>query len=129
MNARAVTLETLVREAAAYKENGWRLVTMTCAPLADGRLDLLYHFDKDLTLEHLRLTVERGAEVPSLCPVHAAAYLVENEVQDQFGLTFAGLAPDFRGGLMLEPEVRLSPLAAYSVKTPGTGSETGKEGE
>ncbi len=118
MNARQVTLETLVREAAQYKEAGFRLVTMTCAPLSDGRLDLLYHFDKDLVMEHLRLTVDRGVEVPSLCAMHEGAYLVENEIQDQFGPRFTGLAPDFGGGLMLEPKVRLSPLAAYTVASP-----------
>ena len=130
MNATPVTLADLPDEAARRKERGWRLVTVTCVPVPDGNLDLLYHFDRDLVLEHLRLTVERGAEVPSLTPVHPGAYLVENEIQDQFGLRFAGLAPDFQGGLMLEPEVRLSPLAAYTATPPPAAPPVPtKEGE
>lgn len=127
MKATAIPLSALAEESARRAAEGWRLVTATCVPLSGGELDLIYHFDKDLCMEQVRVTVARDTQLPSLTPDHAGAYLVENEMQDQFGLRFAGLAPDFGGCLLLEPEMRLSPLAAYSVT--GTAPAPGKEGE
>jgi len=115
MIAQTIDLPGLADESARRAADGWRLVTVTCVPLPDTNLDLIYHFDKNLTMEQVRLTVPRGTTLPSLTPDHPGAYMVENEMQDQFGLRFTGLAPDFGGHMLLEPEARLSPLAAYSV--------------
>ncbi|BCS89918.1 NADH-quinone oxidoreductase subunit C [Pseudodesulfovibrio sediminis] len=115
MNAETISLSELGAESARRATEGWRLVTATCVPLKDGDIDLIYHFDRDLVMEQVRLTVARDAELPSLNPDHPGAYLVENEIQDQFGLRFSGLTPDFGGQMFLEPEARLSPMAAYTV--------------
>lgn len=121
MNAAIITMQDLPAEAMSRAAKGWRLVTLTCVPLAgEGEgLDLLYHFDKDLLMEQVRLTVPRGAEVPSITGSHPGAYLVENEIQDQFGLRFSGLAPNFEGALLLQPGQRLSPLATFNIKEKG----------
>jgi hypothetical protein len=116
VNAPDITLKELPAEAARRAAQGWRFVTATCVPLPDGGIDLLYHFDRELALEQVRLTVACGAEVPSITPDHPGAYLVENEIQGQFGLRFSGLAPDFGGSLLLEPGQRLSPLASCEVR-------------
>lgn len=115
LTIQGLALQDLAGEAARRKEQGWRLVTISCVPRTDGQVDLLYHFDKDLVMETLGLQVPGRSRLPSLAPVYPGAYLVENEIQDQFGLVFDGLTPDFKGGLLLQPEARLSPLAAYSV--------------
>ncbi|UCF90851.1 MAG: NADH-quinone oxidoreductase subunit C [Desulfobacterales bacterium] len=112
----AVGPETLVREAAQAKVDGYRLVTLSCVELDAETVDILYHFDKDLTLKHLRLTVPKGTPVPSISAVHWAAFLAENEIQDLFGLHFTGLAVDYEGTLYLEDEVRRTPFCRYSIR-------------
>ncbi|MBU1247380.1 MAG: NADH-quinone oxidoreductase subunit C [Proteobacteria bacterium] len=115
MKATTIFRTELSAESLRRASGGWRLVTATCVPLKDGDLDLIYHFDKNLVMEQVRFTVPRGSVLPSLTQDHPGAYLVENEMQDQFGLRFTGLAPDFGGHMFLEPEARLSPLAAYTI--------------
>ncbi|MEJ5360120.1 MAG: NADH-quinone oxidoreductase subunit C [Desulfobacterales bacterium] len=107
---RAITLESLLAEVARLKAEGWRFVTLTASELDAERLELLYHFDRELRLQHLRAAVAKTAEVPSISPVFFAAALVENEVQDLFGLRFTGLLLDFRGRLYLEEESPMPPF-------------------
>ena len=110
-----ITKETLVAEVLQLKNAGWRIVTATCVDLNENEFDLLYHFDKDLAMEHLRLTVPKGAPVPSISGVYLAAFLVENEIQDQFGLCFDGLALNFANHLYLDDEVATTPFCKFGV--------------
>ncbi|MCU0562080.1 MAG: NADH-quinone oxidoreductase subunit C [Desulfobacterales bacterium] len=111
-----VTRETLVREVAKLKVDGYRLVTLSCTEIDAGALDLLYHFDKDLTLTHLRLAAAKRASVPSISPVYFAALLIENEIQDLFGLRFEGLVVDYQGTLYLEQEALKTPFCRFSLR-------------
>jgi ech hydrogenase subunit D len=113
----AVSAEALVGEVARLKVLGYRLVTLSCTELDADTLDVLYHFDKDLGLKHLRLTAPKSAAVPSISPVYFAALLVENEIQDFFGLRFEGLAVDFQGMLYLEEEALKTPYCRFSLRT------------
>lgn len=123
---RSIALESLLAEVARLKAEGWRFVTLTASELDAERLDLLYHFDRELQLQHLRTAVAKTAEVPSISPVFFAAALVENEVQDLFGLRFAGLLLDFRGRLYLEEESPTSPFCrgGCEAKAPPDGGES-----
>jgi ech hydrogenase subunit D len=112
-----VSAEALVGEAATLKVLGYRLVTLTCTEIDADTLDILYHFDKDLRLKHLRLTAPKSAAVPSISPVYFAALLVENEIQDFFGLRFEGLAVDYGGTLYLEEEAIKTPYCRFSLRT------------
>ncbi len=47
-----INLDNLIGAVAAKRAAGYRFVTITCSDLGDA-FDLLYHFDKDLTLENL----------------------------------------------------------------------------
>lgn len=107
---RSVPVEALLAEVARLKAEGWRLVTLTASELDAERLDLLYHFDRELRLQHLRVAVAKREAAPSISPVFLSAALVENEIQDLFGLRFAGLLLDFGGGFYREPE---SPAAPF----------------
>jgi ech hydrogenase subunit D len=78
-------------------------------------MELLYHFDKDLKDRHLRMKIAKGASVPSISPVYFAAFLIENEIEDQFGVKFDGLVLDFGGTLYLEEEVMRTPFCKYGV--------------
>jgi ech hydrogenase subunit D len=112
----AVSADTILGEAAKSKAEGYRLVTLTCVELDETSVDLLYHFDRDFELRHLRLTVAKDALLPSISPVYFAAFLVENEIQDLFGLRFQGLVVDYGRTLYFDEEVREAPFCRFVVK-------------
>jgi ech hydrogenase subunit D len=114
-----VTPDMLVGEAAKRKVAGCRLVTLTCVEIDPDTVDILYHFDKDLALTHLRLTVAKTASVPSISAVYFAALLAENEIQDLFGLRFSGLVVDYQGTLYLEEEAVRTPYCRLSLRSGG----------
>jgi len=124
-----VTPETVVAEVAKIKVDGYRLITMSCVDLDEEKVDLLYHFDKDLKEKHLRMTVAKKAPVPSISPVYFAAFLIENEIEDQFGLKFDGLVLDFGGTLYLEEEVMRTPFCKYGVVRKGAEGQSAAAAE
>jgi ech hydrogenase subunit D len=111
LDAIAVTPRDLVGETAKLKAEGYRLITLSCVELDQGMVDLLYHFDRNLELKHLRMSVSRSSPVPSISSVYFAAFLAENEIQDLFGLRFEGLAIDYKGTFYLDEEVKSVPFA------------------
>ncbi len=111
----SVTPETVVSQTLDMKKKGYRLVTLSCVELDADTLDILYHFDKDLDLMHLRLTAPKNKAVPSISSVYFASFLVENEIQDQFGIRFEGLVLDYDRTLYLEEEVRDAPCCRIAV--------------
>jgi ech hydrogenase subunit D len=117
MSAEIVSVrpQDLVGEAARIKVEGYRLVTISCVAVDAQAIDILYHFDKGLTLKHFRVTVAKDSSVPSISAVYAAAFLVENEIQDLFGIAFDGLVVDYRRTLYLEAEVKVTPFCRYTA--------------
>ena len=111
----AISPENVVGETAKMKVEGYRFVTLSCVELDETTVDILYHFDRELQLKHLRLTVPKDFPVPSISPVYFAAFLVENEIQDLFGIRFQGLAIDYDRTLYLEAEVKKTPFCKYVV--------------
>ena len=110
-NVRSVTAQDLVDEVRALLDKGHRLVTLSCVEPEPGRLEILYHFDLDLALCHLRLDLGQGGrQAPSVTPACPAAFVAENEVQDMFGVAFTGLSPDLGGRLYLDPEAPKAPM-------------------
>lgn len=114
-NETTITPQTLVAEVEAKKADGWRLITATCNELSETECELIYHFDKDLEMTHLRMTVSKEGQVPSISGVFFAALLIENEVQDQFGLCFEGLVVNFGNHLYLDEEVQRTPFCKFGV--------------
>jgi ech hydrogenase subunit D len=112
-----VGADALVGEVAKLKVQGYRLVTLSCTEIDASAVDILYHFDKGLSLRHLRLTAAKTTLLPSISPVFFAALLVENEIQDFFGLRFDGLVVDYRGTLYLEEEALKTPYCRFSLRT------------
>ncbi|MEJ5364891.1 MAG: NADH-quinone oxidoreductase subunit C [Desulfosoma sp.] len=115
MEAIAVSPEHVVGACAERKAAGYRFVTMTCVAVDEHMLDVLYHFDKDMELEHLRLRIPKDSCVPSITPVFFAAFLVENEIQDLFGLRFCGLAIDYKHSLYLDEAAPKAPFCKGAV--------------
>jgi ech hydrogenase subunit D len=118
----------IIGETAKLKVEGYRLVTLSCIERDANQVDILYHFDKDYHLKHLRLTVPKDVPVPSISPVYFAAFLVENEIQDLFGIRFQGLAIDYDRTLYLAEDVRTAPFCKYVVvDTPVTQESSSGE--
>lgn len=125
IEANEVTLDNLLNEVKYYHDNGYRLVTTTCVDLGD-KFDILYHFDKDLKLKNLRLTIDKGVTLPSISSIYFCAVLPENEMQDMFGLKVEGLAVDYGGKLLLGEESPLSPMAHIQVVKKEGGDNAGQ---
>jgi len=117
-----VGIDNLLGETAGIKVAGYRFVTMSCTALDEGRFDILYHFDRGLELKHLRLTATGDLAIPSISSIYFAAFLVENEIQDLFGLRFKGLAVDYERTLYLDGATRITPFCKYTVS--GSSGET-----
>jgi len=117
LEAHPLSLKNLGKEIDNMKSNGWRFVTITCVEIDENSVELLYHFDKDLELYHFRVSALKKDPVPSISPIFFAAFLVENEIIDLFGLSFTDLVLDFGGTLYLDDsEVASTPLCKYGIK-------------
>ncbi|QGY38881.1 NADH-quinone oxidoreductase subunit C [Pseudodesulfovibrio cashew] len=107
-----VTADTLVSEVMKLKNDGQRLVTYSTYQADEKTIGILYHFDKNLEVTHLRLEADMGKPIPSISGVLFAALLVENEIRDQWDVKFDGLVLDFNRSLLLDPEVTQVPLVS-----------------
>ena len=114
-NISSITTDEIVPAAERMKQAGYRLVTLTAVDLDERAVDLIYHFDRERVMNHFRVNVSKGRPVPSISGVYFAAVLVENEIQDQFGLRFDGLALDYDAGLYLEKEAGRTPFCKYGI--------------
>ena len=112
----SVSPDILVGEVAKIKVAGFRLVTISCVDRDGSDAHLFYHFDKNLTMKHLSLTAPSDSPIPSISSVYWAAFLVENEIQDLFGIRFDGLAPDYERTLYLDQEVKGIPFRKQTAE-------------
>jgi NADH:ubiquinone oxidoreductase subunit C len=111
-----VLLGDLHARVAAARERGLRFVTATCLDGGES-YEIYYHFADGDGLTHLRLVVAKGVEVPSISGVYFAAFLVENEIKELFGVPISGLAIDYKGRLLLTDG---GPVAPMLKTKPGT---------
>jgi len=65
-NVQNISVESLLRYVQDMLFNGYRFITATSVDNGDGTVDVLYHFDKDLEMKHLRITVNKQEEIPSI---------------------------------------------------------------
>ncbi|MBK9138173.1 MAG: NADH-quinone oxidoreductase subunit C [Verrucomicrobia bacterium] len=110
--AKTVTPDNLLHEVAVLRQQGYRLVTLTCLDQGTGHT-VYYHFDKAYQPLHLRLEIPDGQELCSVSSLYPAAMIVENEIKDHFGVKFTGLALDFQGRLMLTEAAPKTPMNRF----------------
>ena len=110
-----IASDALKAEVLKLKADGYRFVTMTCVDLDADNVDLIYAFDRDLEMVHYRLKQPKAQPALSISDILFTAFLVENEIQDQFGICFEGLVLNFENYLYLEKEVGRTPFCKYSV--------------
>lgn len=91
------------------KQSKARFITMTCVDLID-QFDLIYSFDINDEMIHYRVKAEKDRPFPSVTGVYTCAFPVENEIQDQFGLRFDGLHPDYDGHFILSRDAPVTPM-------------------
>ncbi len=123
LTARPVTTENLLHEVALLKQQGCRLITLTCLDTGDGH-DVIYHFAKKYDEFHLRKHVAPGATLISISTIYPCAMIVENEIKDHFGVPVTGLPIDFQGRLMLSENAPRAPMNKrcgmdIDARTPG----------
>lgn len=87
----------LVKRAEEYRNGGWCLSQIHCTKTKDGKCELIYTFEKDYIIEHLRLVLEDSNIINSISGIYAYAYIYENEIKDLFGVDIAGINIDFKG--------------------------------
>ncbi|HJJ63603.1 MAG: NADH-quinone oxidoreductase subunit C [Methanocorpusculum sp.] len=97
MEVMQIAVSEVEKTAAEMKNQGYRLVVMTCTPAVGGGFDITYSFDKDLALKHFRITMPAESEIPSICGSFAGAFVYENEIHDLYGFVFNGMTIDFKG--------------------------------
>jgi ech hydrogenase subunit D len=114
-NCIEISKDQLLEETQKMVYNDYRFVTATCVDLGDGRLDVLYHFDKDLELKNYRITVDKGEEVPSISKIFFCALLVENEMKELFGLNVTNIAIDYGGHMLLSDDDLKAPMSKQQI--------------
>lgn len=118
-NTTDVTIASLVGEVAIRMGQKYRFVTLTCLDGGEHH-EIFYHFDRDYELSNLRLLLPKGTVLPSITGVCMAAVIVENELQDLFGITVRDLAIDYKGKLLLTEGVPGAPLNKTRAADAGT---------
>jgi len=96
MEVTMMNLSEIQKIAGNMKNDGYRLVVITCTPNED-KYDITYSFDKNTQLKHFRITLPEDSEVPSICPSYSGAFVYENEIHDLYGFRFKGMSIDFNG--------------------------------
>lgn len=93
-----INLQDLLTQVKELREKKYRLVSISCTQVEE-KFELLYTFDLNLSLKHLKIIVAKDTPIPSLTCIYEGAFLLENEIQYQFGLSFAKLNIDYKGQL------------------------------
>ena len=94
-----IPVQALLEKVGEMRKQAYRLVQISATRLPD-QLELTYSFDLDGRLVNFRLHIpDSNLRVPSISSIYWCAFLYENEIHDLFGISFDGLALDFKGHL------------------------------
>lgn len=114
-----ITLEDQISKIAALIPQGYRLVTMTAVDCGES-FDIYYHFDRNYEMCNLKLELAKGTDLPSISGVCPCAFVIENEIQDLFGITITGQALDFCKHFILDEDAPEKPFC----RVPGVSVST-----
>lgn len=96
-----ISVQDLLGETVKIKNDGYRLVAVTCT--SRGGMELTYSFDKEHELLNLRIITDTETEVPSISVIYPYSFLYENEIKELFGVKLTGIKPDFHDTLYKIP--------------------------
>ncbi len=91
--------ENLIPSIRERSEDGWRLVQIGCAQVEE-MFEITYSFDRNLEMEHLRISIGSEQEISSISLVYLAAFVYENEIADLYGIPIRGIAIDYKGNFI-----------------------------
>ncbi|HJJ56338.1 MAG TPA: NADH-quinone oxidoreductase subunit C [Methanocorpusculum sp.] len=98
MDITSISLTDIENIALKSKNDGYRLVVITCTAISSNEFNLTYSFSsKNNENIHYRVTVNDTDQIPSINSYFKGSYVYENEIHDLYGLTFTGLVIDFKG--------------------------------
>ncbi|MGE5415613.1 MAG: NADH-quinone oxidoreductase subunit C [Acidobacteriota bacterium] len=112
---REVTQDQLLNEVKDKWDRRARFITMTCVDNID-HFDLIYSFDHNLDMENFRVRAAKEQPFPSISGIYYCAFLIENEIQDHFGMKFSDLVPNFEGLLILSKDAPHAPMLRKTEK-------------
>ncbi len=98
---RIISSNELLGEVLHRKNEGYRLVAITCTCI-DG-MELSYSFDKDYELLNLRINLGLEEEISSISFLYPFAILYENEIKELFGVRIKDITIDFNDSLYKIP--------------------------
>ncbi len=111
-----ITLDNMIEKIASLLPRRFRFVTMTAVD-SDTHFDIYYHFDLNYELINFQLKLEKGKALPSISGVCPPALIVENEIQDLFGIIVTDLNLDYQDHFILSADAPLKPFC----RVPGVG--------
>lgn len=111
-----IDLAFTIDDAHHMEFEGYRFITMTCVDNGNNALTLLYHYDKDYKMRTAKLNFERDQVIPSISKIYYAAALIENEIEELFGVNFKGKQIDYKGHFILSDEDIVSPQGNIIVE-------------
>ena len=104
-----IEVDHLLTTVQSLSDKHYRLVSITGIDAGD-HFELLYHFDRDLHLIHLRVNLPKECELPSIGRIYYCAFVPENELQDMFGIKVMNPVVDYRGHMLLAQGAPAHPL-------------------
>jgi ech hydrogenase subunit D len=96
-----IAVNDLLAEVLSLKNDGYRLVAITCT--SKGGLELSYSFDKAYELVNLRIMADTETEISSISVMYPYAFLYENEIKELFGANIKNITLDFNNTLYKIP--------------------------
>jgi ech hydrogenase subunit D len=96
-----ISAHDLLADALRLKNDGYRLVAITCTN-KDG-MELSYSFDKNYDLLTLRFVTDTEEEIESISIVYPYSFLYENEIKELFGVKIKDITIDFNNSLYKIP--------------------------
>jgi ech hydrogenase subunit D len=114
---RSIPASDLPETARRLRDEGWRFVTATAVPEPEGWM-LLYHFEREERLCHVRTRVASDEPVPAIDDAFPGAFLVENEMSELQGVRVSGMSIDYGGRLYRDFS---GPEGWIHVHGPGAG--------
>jgi ech hydrogenase subunit D len=96
-----ISTNDLLMEALKIKNDGYRLVAITCTN--KNGMEMSYSFDKDYDLLTYRFVTDTETEISSISIVYPYSFLYENEIKELFGVKIKSIKPDFNDKLYKIP--------------------------
>lgn len=97
-NLEEIELAGLLNKVKEIQVAGFGIMQI-CATKIGENYELLYSFNRDYDVKHVKTTIETRTHIPSITDIFPAAYLYENEIHDLFGIAVDGINHDYKGGL------------------------------